>query len=239
MACIQLLCHDNRKVIVFEDTFQRVRDRNTPPDPNQPFTHKGRQVIIQYNLSQHSLIENNQTNTMTASSIAPVIDTTPTPQPGFYEQLYDRTKEHLSNPLTLGAMACIGYLFYCAKTKLSLYSLGKACIEKAVWSLWKTKLNDDDPDEADTEAALLMQILQTYNTDNYTQAVARFLHDVEEEIDVLTAYINEAQSVQDGLLRFIFKDMSTTIKEAQERLDKLLHIKSVVMTWLHRQQWEN
>lgn len=230
--CADTACHTGR-VLIFSEEFERITDGNGNviraeekiPRSDEPT------VFFTYNFSQSSFIENNQANTVTTPP-APEPTYIPPKQQTFTEQLREQASEYLWNPLAIGALACGAYALYYVKSKFSLYNLGKACIEKAVWSLWKNKKTGNDLDEQDTDTALLIQILHAYDTDNYTTAVARFLQDVEEETELLTAYISEAKSSQEGLLRFMFEDLSAQIKEAQERLATLEKLKAIVMRWL-------
>ena len=222
------------QVLVFREEFERVLDGDGKLIyAEEKIIRNGNQAItLQYNFSQRSFIENNQTNSVITPPAPEPIHTPPKP-PSFKEILQKQFGEYLWNPLAIGALACAAYALYYAKSKFNLYSLGKACIEKAVWSLWKNKTTGNDLDEQDTDTALLIQILHAYNTDNYTTAIAHFLHDVEEETELLTSYITEAKSAQEGILRILFEDFSPQIKEAQERLDTLERLKAIVMIWLH------
>lgn len=225
------MCSSSGRVLVYQDKFQRVLDgKDRIICTEETIVHDGKQKItLQYNLSQNSFIENNQTNKMAS----PSTPATEPKAPGWGEHIREQIGDLLWNPFAVGAVACVGYVLYCVKSKFSLYSLGKACIEKAAWSLWKNKTTGDDLDAQDTETALLIQILHAYETDNYTVAIARFLQDVEEETELLTAYIDKAKNIQEGMLRFLFEDLSEHINEAQKRLDVLIHIKKIVIGWLH------
>lgn len=231
--CTENFCSNKNRVLVYQDKFQRVPDgKDRIICVEETVIHNGQQKItLQYNLSQNSFIKNNQTNKVAAPPTSPPESATPK-APSWSEQMREQIGDYLWNPFAVGAVACVGYVLYCIKSKLSLYSLGKACVEKAVWSLWKSKTTGNNLDDQDTETALLIQILHAYETNNYTVAIARFLQDVEEETELLTAYINEAKNIQEGTLRFLFEDLSEHIDEAQKRLDVLIHIKEVVIGWL-------
>lgn len=216
----------NERIIVHSDGIERIYSAD-----DLILRNGNQSITMQYNFSQRSFIENNQTNTVTCPQpAAPAPAYVPHVQT-FTERMGIYIGEYLGSPLVMGALACCAYALYYMKSKFNLYSLGKACIEKAIWSLWKSKTINADIDEQDFENTLLMHILKTYDPHNYTAAIARFLHDVEQEEELLTAYIEQAQTTQEGILRFVFEDLSVQIAQAQERLDALKKIKKVVLGW--------
>ncbi len=138
----------------------------------------------------------------------------------------------LLSPLKLGIAGCLLGAFYYFKTKLTLYNLSKACVEQAFWSLWQLKKNQSLTQDHMQDTALLYDILQTYQTDQYALAMARFLQDVDTETEMLHQYLNEAQKSQSGIMQFALPDMSTDIAHAQARLAKLASLKQTVLAWL-------
>jgi hypothetical protein len=185
-------------------------------------------VTLHYHLSQRSFIENNQNNTVHCPQ--PPAPEVQEPMADIY--LLTSYVDYLKNPLVLGCIAAAAYAFFYLKSKFNLYSLGKACFEKAAWSLWKNKPNNRDLSQQDLDTMLLLGIQQTYNTTNITTAVARFLLAVEEEEDALNAYIEAAVYEQTRFFRVIFDDLTDNIALARERLKKLLKLKHIVQGWL-------
>ena len=220
--------HASERIIVHKDGIERVYSAE-----DIVLRNGNQSITMQYNFSQRSFIENNQTNSMTCPQVAAPAPVYIPKEPTWTEQAREQIVEFFWNPLSFAALAATAYIAYYAKSKFSLYSLGKACIEKAVWSLWKNKIEADDESEQ-IDAALLVHILQAYGTDHYTTAIARFLQDVEDEEDSLNEYIAIAKNTQEGILRFIFEDLSTQIRQAEERLSVLHRLKKIVMKWLRK-----
>ncbi|MEX0849196.1 MAG: hypothetical protein WD055_03115 [Candidatus Dependentiae bacterium] len=186
-------------------------------------------IIVKYNISQQCNIENNQSNQVTTPIVEKNnIEHETTTTSGIFSQL---SYKHILGPLGLSALGCVGYALYYAKTKFNLYSLSKACVENALWSVWKNKTNGNLPHEhQDTD--LMMDILQTYNTDRYAIAISHFLQDVEREMDILKQYIREAESAQSGALKFVFDDFTYEILEAKARISNLSDLRKLVLGWL-------
>jgi hypothetical protein len=188
-------------------------------------------IIVEYNISQNTNIENNQSNKVTTPILEKEISKEQVAQtPGFLSSF---SYTSILGPLGLGAVGCIGYALYYAKTKFNLYSLSKACVENALWSVWKNKSNDTLTHEyQDTD--LMMDILQMYKTDRYAIAISHFLRDAEHEMDTLQQFIHEAESVQAGPLRFAFDDFTYEILEAKARISHLADLKKQVLGWLQK-----
>ena len=140
--------------------------------------------------------------------------------------------DDLLSPLKLSIAGCLLGALYYLKTKLTLYSLSKACVQQAFWSLWQLKKNQGLIHDQDQDTALLYDILQTYQTDQYAIAMARFLQDVDVEIELLHRYLEQAQKTQSGIMQFALPDLSNDIMEAQARLAKLASLKQTVLAWL-------
>jgi hypothetical protein len=143
----------------------------------------------------------------------------------------------INDIVTPASISCAGALIialYYFKSKLTLYSLSKACIQNAFWSLWNTatKQNDLLYNSQEQDTALLSAILQTYRTDKHAVAISRFLQDVEAEMYLLNSYINEASNAQSGPLYFAMPDLKQDILEAQARLAKLAYLKQKVLYWM-------
>lgn len=135
-------------------------------------------------------------------------------------------------PLKVSAVGAFLYALYYIKTKINLYSLSKACIQTAFWSLWQLKNKNDLIFDQSQDTALLYDILQTYHTDHYAVAISRFMQDVDREIESLHRYINEAADVKASLVQFFLPDMNNDILEAQARLARLMYLKQKVINWL-------
>lgn len=222
---------NSSRVLVYEEAFPLIPDgKERIICAEETVIRNGNQTVtLQYNFSQRSLIQNHQTNNVTTHTIdQPYL----APQPSWSQTCKDQLVNFLWNPFAVGATLCVGYVLYCIKSKFSLYSLGKACIEKAIWSLWKSKTDELTFESQDAETELLIEILNTYNTQNYTTAVARFLKDVEEESELLQAFIDQAQAIQNSVMHYIFEDLTERIKQAQERLEQVTHNKQIVLRWL-------
>lgn len=140
--------------------------------------------------------------------------------------------DDLLSPLKLSIAGCLLGAFYYLKTKLTLHSLSKACVQQAFWSLWQLKKKQGLIHDQDQDTALLYDILQTYQTDQYAIAMARFLQDVDVEIELLHRYLEQAQETQSGIMQFALPDMSNDIMETQARLAKLASLKQTVLAWL-------
>lgn len=142
--------------------------------------------------------------------------------------------EDLFTPLKLSFAGCLMVALYYFKAKLTLYSLSKACIENAFWSLWQTATKQTDLlyDNQEQDLSLLYAILQTYRTDKHAVAISRFIQDVESEMELLNRYIIEATNTQSSILYFALPDMSQDILEAQARLAKLAYLKQKVIYWM-------
>ena len=138
----------------------------------------------------------------------------------------------LVSPLNISIVGCLLGALYYLKTKLTLYSLSKACVEQAFWSLWQSKTTPRLMHDQDQDTTLLYDILQTYQTDQYAIAMARFLQDVDVEIELLHRYLEQAQKTQSGIMQFALPDMSNDIVETQARLAKLASLKQTVLAWL-------
>lgn len=137
-------------------------------------------------------------------------------------------------PTTIGCAGALIIALYYFKSKLTLYSLSKACIQNAFWSLWDhaTKQNELLYNNQEQDTALLSAILQTYRTDKHAVAISRFLQDVEAEMDLLNRYIDAANSNQSSIFYFAMPDLSKDILEAQARLAKLAYLKQKVLYWM-------
>ncbi len=138
----------------------------------------------------------------------------------------------LLSPLKLSIAGCLLGALYYLKTKLTLYSLSKACVQQAFWSLWELKKNQGLIHDQNQETTLLYDILQTYQTDQYAIAMAKFLQDVDIETKLLHRYLEQAQTTQSGIMQFALPDMSNDIMETQARLAKLASLKQTVLAWL-------
>lgn len=140
----------------------------------------------------------------------------------------------LLTPVTLSCAGALIIALYYFKSKLTLYSLSKSCIQNAFWSLWDhaTKQSDLLYNNQEQDTALLSAILQTYRTEKHAIAISRFLQDVEAEMDLLNRYIYEASNSQSSILHFAMPDLSQDILEAQARLAKLAYLKQKVLYWM-------
>lgn len=141
-------------------------------------------------------------------------------------------------PFKVGTSGLLLIIFYYFKTKLTLYSLGKSCVETAFWSLWNLRKQTDIEQEQSQDTALLYDILHTYNTDQHAVAMSHFLHDVDNEIAILRTYIEQTSQSTSGFIRFLLPDMSKDITEAEARLTKLMYLKQKVLFWLAHQKME-
>lgn len=140
----------------------------------------------------------------------------------------------LFTPVKLSCAGALIIALYYFKSKLTLYSLSKSCIQNAFWSLWDnaTKQNDLQYNNQEQDTALLSAILQTYRTDKHAVAISRFLQDVEAEMDLLNRYIYEASNTQSSIFHFAMPDLNQDILEAQARLAKLAYLKQKVLYWM-------
>lgn len=135
-------------------------------------------------------------------------------------------------PIKLCAGSVILGVIAYSKTKFTLYSLSKACVQTAFWSLWKSKKPHELIDEQGKDIALLYDIINTYQTDQHAMAISLFLQDVDKELDILKEYIQETSQVQSSIMRFMLPDMSKDLVEAQARLAKLTYLKQKILSWL-------
>lgn len=231
------------KVIIYEDPLPLPGlPRNKIMYMEETIDAKDKQIIVQYHLSQNSVIENKQSNRIVQPIIEPATPA-PTPpaqieppaKPSFFERLQEECFSFLRNPASICAAIGAAYIAYCIKTKLSLYTLGKEYITNAVWSLWKSPYTQDDLSDEDREAALFLQIMQHYRTDTYTSAVARFLLDVEKEAALITDYLTAAHQAQGSLTALFCSNLDRTVLEARERLGHLTRLKDIVLHWLGKE----
>lgn len=199
-------------------------------------TEDGREIKIQYFISQQCDIENNQTNKTHVPITKQAVPETPAvqPQENKAQSWPSFSLSKLWGTLGIGTLGCAGYGIYHLFTKFNLFTLGKACFATTGWSMWKSKNSNDLSDASDEENDLLVDILNKYQTDRYTTAIAQFMQDVEEEEDVLNKYIKQAESTQKSIFRFAFADLSTDIMQAKGRLSNLQDLKKTVFGWLHK-----
>ncbi len=191
-------------------------------------TEDGRDIKIQYFISQHCDIENNQSNKMST----PILKTE-AEKPILNEKTSSWSFKSLLLPVGVSSLGCLGYGAYYTFSKFNVFTLSKACLKTAGWSMWKQKPTGNF-DENDAESDLLVDILNTYQTDKYATAIARFIQDVDEEHEVLQQYVQKAESAQSSIFRFAYGDVTHDILQAKARIATLEDLKHTVLGWLQK-----
>ncbi len=191
-------------------------------------TEDGRDIKIQYFVTQHCGIENNQSNKMST----PLFKQN-TEEPPLNEKTTSWSYKSLLVPAGVSSLGCLGYGIYYTFSKFNLFTLNKACLKTTGWSMWKKKLSGNF-DEIDEESDLLVDILNTYQTDKYATAIARFMQDVDEEYNLLQTYVQKAEAAQSSIFRFAYGDVTHDILQAKARIATLDELKRTVLGWLKK-----
>lgn len=231
LLCIATITHTKRTWVEEDQITVKYNDGDKPP------------VIL---FQQTSDIENNNNQHVTCNHpVTQPFTQSYNNQPSSFDSIdapiltwlpeWVPFKQFLT-PLKLCVGSIIFGLIAYSKTKLTLYSLSKACVQTAFWSLWKSKRPQELIDEQSQDITLLYDIINTYQTDQHAMAISLFLQDVDKELDTLKEYIQETSHIQSSIMRFAFPDMSKDLAEAQARLAKLTYLKQKILSWLAYQK---
>lgn len=185
-------------------------------------------IILYFNQECKVDIDNEQHTTCNPSSIH---DTTEQPHTSFFSSL--PTISSLLTPIKMSIMTGLLACFYLIKAKVTVYQLGKLCMEKAFWSVWQLKSSPHIHGYRQDED-LWHEILKVYKTDQHAPAIAQFLSDIDKETNLLQEYLHEAKAHHAPMLQLLFSDIDDDIHQAHIRLAHLDFLKQKALDIIAR-----
>ena len=212
------ILHTPLPTIVHREEFQTVTDASDNTHP----------VQVIYLIEQRLDLQNNQETTVHV----PMPPEQPKEEPpSYFKSAWDHVI-HYINPLKITCIGGLIALLYYAKSKFTLYSLSKACVQNALWSLWRTPKIDSNELTDEATALLLHDILQTYRTQDSSKAITQFIQDMDKELNALKNYIKHIDSIKSSFFSCDIPDIDEDSIEAKKRIHKLETLKEIALNWL-------
>lgn len=133
-----------------------------------------------------------------------------------------------------GSIAGALYLYYFVKLMRGHWSISN----NHGWASWKHYLSLQSLAEYEDQEAVIKELVDTIhntykqgNSNNFFYPFVRFMADVEREQEQLQNYIGLASAIENSLLKPLFPTQTKGIAHAQQKLERLMYIKALVIEW--------